>query len=316
MGGDVASAFRNIRIHSNSVLLFADQIEEENGILSAPFGWTGSPGFYESVGGVISHVHDSQYDAVNPAGIFNYHWVDDHINVTASIGTSLEDMNRSLRFAMAAIMCAEAINGKKCMPWKTHQRVFRLEFDSVAESVSMCPRSARLEIVASAYFARSLTRKNYRSLVGAYGTLSPTFALLGLSSNGYGNLHRFQIISVTKDMKQILLWWWLVLIIPNLTKSHWMNASDFGLCALYIPERFALTYQFLSAENELISDFKSGSVNGFEIRFSQALIARVCCQRIGPMLIFKTLSRPPSCSRSLSNRQHTRHCVTKQALIA
>ncbi|OWZ06186.1 LOW QUALITY PROTEIN: hypothetical protein PHMEG_00021592 [Phytophthora megakarya] len=40
---------------------------------SAPFGWTGSPGFYEIVGGAISHVHGSQYNAVNITGIFNYH---------------------------------------------------------------------------------------------------------------------------------------------------------------------------------------------------------------------------------------------------
>ncbi|OWZ18842.1 Secreted protein [Phytophthora megakarya] len=41
MAGNVASAFRNISIHSNSVYLFAGQIEEENIIiieLSAPFG--------------------------------------------------------------------------------------------------------------------------------------------------------------------------------------------------------------------------------------------------------------------------------------
>ncbi|OWZ05952.1 hypothetical protein PHMEG_00021866 [Phytophthora megakarya] len=78
MAGDVSSAFRNISIHSNSVFLFAGRIEEENVIvieLSAPFGWTRSPGFYEIVGGAISHVHGSQYNAVNPTGFFNYHWL-------------------------------------------------------------------------------------------------------------------------------------------------------------------------------------------------------------------------------------------------
>ncbi|OWZ09052.1 Secreted protein [Phytophthora megakarya] len=49
MAGDVASAFRNISIHSNTVFLFTGRIEEENVIvieLSASFGWTGSPRFY------------------------------------------------------------------------------------------------------------------------------------------------------------------------------------------------------------------------------------------------------------------------------
>ncbi|RAW25821.1 hypothetical protein PC110_g17766 [Phytophthora cactorum] len=54
MAGDVATALRNISIHSNSVYLFAGLIEEENTLvieLSAPFGWTGSPEFYEIFGG-------------------------------------------------------------------------------------------------------------------------------------------------------------------------------------------------------------------------------------------------------------------------
>ncbi|EGZ13255.1 hypothetical protein PHYSODRAFT_407424, partial [Phytophthora sojae] len=54
MAGDVASAFRNISIHSNSVYLFGGHIEEDDVIvieLAAPFGWTGSPGFYEIAGG-------------------------------------------------------------------------------------------------------------------------------------------------------------------------------------------------------------------------------------------------------------------------
>ncbi|KAE9219735.1 hypothetical protein PF004_g13520 [Phytophthora fragariae] len=49
MAGDVASAFRNISIHSNSVYLFAGHIKEDDVIvieLAAPFGLTGSPGFY------------------------------------------------------------------------------------------------------------------------------------------------------------------------------------------------------------------------------------------------------------------------------
>ncbi|KAE9258745.1 hypothetical protein PR003_g35085, partial [Phytophthora rubi] len=62
MAGDVASAFRNVSIHTNSVYLFAGLIEEDNALvieLAAPFGWTGSPGFYEIFGGAISHVHGS-----------------------------------------------------------------------------------------------------------------------------------------------------------------------------------------------------------------------------------------------------------------
>ncbi|OWZ06187.1 hypothetical protein PHMEG_00021593 [Phytophthora megakarya] len=71
----------------------------------------------------------------------------------------------------------------------------------------------------------------------------------------------------------------------NSTESHWststllpppdivveVDASDFGLCALDVSERFALTYQFSPAETALISDFKSGSSNGFDINFRELL---------------------------------------------
>ncbi|POM64007.1 Secreted protein [Phytophthora palmivora] len=116
MAGDVASAFRNITIHSNRVYLFAGLIEEENVLiieLSVPFGWPGSPGFFEIFGGAISHIHGSHMNTICPTGYFNYHWVDDHINVTANIGSSCREMDRSLRFVIVAILGADAINDKK-----------------------------------------------------------------------------------------------------------------------------------------------------------------------------------------------------------
>ncbi|KAE9216861.1 hypothetical protein PF005_g8887 [Phytophthora fragariae] len=72
MAGDVASAFRNISIHSNSVYLFAGHIEEDDVIvieLAAPFGWTGSPGFYEIAGGAVAYVHGSHTTDEFPDGI-------------------------------------------------------------------------------------------------------------------------------------------------------------------------------------------------------------------------------------------------------
>ncbi|KAG3017123.1 hypothetical protein PC123_g10797 [Phytophthora cactorum] len=76
MAGDVASVFRNICIHNNSVYLFAGQIEEDDIIvieLSAPFGWTGSPGFYEIAGGAIAPAHGTNTNAECSGGFFNYH---------------------------------------------------------------------------------------------------------------------------------------------------------------------------------------------------------------------------------------------------
>ncbi|OWZ05916.1 hypothetical protein PHMEG_00021909 [Phytophthora megakarya] len=233
MAGDVASAFRNISIHSNSGFLFAGRIEEENAIvieLSAPFGWTRSPGFYEILGGAISHVHGSQDNAVNTTGFLNYHWVDDQINVA-----QISNMNRSLRFAIAAILGAEAINDEKFTLWKIQQRVFRLEFDWVAETIT---NAKALPIP----YGELTARRHLHSCCSAF---SPTTTV------DYFN----------------------TLPPPNIVVD--VNASDFGLCVLDVSERFALTYQFSPAETALIFDFKSDSSNGYDIIFRELLLQHI-----------------------------------------
>ncbi|GMF67715.1 unnamed protein product [Phytophthora fragariaefolia] len=75
MAGDVASAFRNVSIHSKGVYLFAGLSEEDNELVievSVPFGWTGSPGSYEIVGSAISYVHGNHTNELYLSGFFNY----------------------------------------------------------------------------------------------------------------------------------------------------------------------------------------------------------------------------------------------------
>ncbi|OWZ22849.1 LOW QUALITY PROTEIN: hypothetical protein PHMEG_0002368 [Phytophthora megakarya] len=254
MAGDVAS----------SVYLFTGRIEKENVIvieLSEKRSWLDRVTWVLRNRGAISHVHGSQYNAVNPAGFFNHHWVDDHTNVTANI----------------AILGAEAINDEKFTPWKTHQRVLGLEFDSVAETISIPASniSKARNIVASAYFDRSLTRKNYRSLMGS---LRHAFALVGISSSGYGNLHRFQTISVTEGMKQVLPWWWLVFHDPQLNRVSLEYFNSLPLPNVVVEvDASNLTYapwtfpSFSPVETALISYFKSVSSNGFDINFRELL---------------------------------------------
>ncbi|OWZ06697.1 LOW QUALITY PROTEIN: hypothetical protein PHMEG_00021016 [Phytophthora megakarya] len=71
------------------------------------------PGFYEIIGGAISHVYGCHTNDVYPSGFFNYHWVDDHINVSVNIGASCYEIARSLRYAMVTILGAEVINDDK-----------------------------------------------------------------------------------------------------------------------------------------------------------------------------------------------------------
>ncbi|POM81523.1 Hypothetical protein PHPALM_492 [Phytophthora palmivora] len=292
MVGDIASAFRNISIHSNSVYLFAGQIEAENVLvieLSAPFGWTGYHGFYEVVGGAIPHIHDSHYNADNPTGVFNYH---DHINVAPKVGTTLSEAERSPRLAMEAILGAKAINDEKFTQWKTRQRVLSLEFDSVAELVSM-PQAKIVKasgIVASAYSTKFLTRKTYRSLMGSLRHHVP----------------------VSVEMKQDLLWWWLGLhtlqlngvspeifnIFPPPSIVVEVDASDFGLCALDTAAHRALTYQFSQVETDLINEFKADSPNGFDINFRELLSCAIVVYTWAPLgkTSNRRETREPKCS--------------------
>ncbi|OWY93307.1 hypothetical protein PHMEG_00037350 [Phytophthora megakarya] len=252
--------------------------------------------------------------------------VDDHINVAANIGTSLEDMNRSLRFAMAAILGAEAINDEKFTSWKTQQRVLGLEFDSVAETVSIPASkiSKARNIIANA----KVLPIPYGELTARHHLHSRCRPFLQRLRVRKSNLHRFQIISVTEDMQQDLLWWWLVLHDPQLNgvSLEYFNTlpppnivvevdtSDFGLCALDISERFVLTYQFSPAETALISDFKSGSSNRYDINFRELLSCASAVNEWGKRWPSKSCwsSNPPTAA----GRQHIRRGVAKQALIA
>ncbi|OWZ05951.1 hypothetical protein PHMEG_00021865 [Phytophthora megakarya] len=127
---------------------------------------------------------------------------------------------------------------------------------------------------------------------------------------------------MTEDMKQDLLWWWLVLHDPQLNgvSLEYVNTlpppnivvevdvSDFGLCALDVSERFALTYQFFPAETVLISDFKSGSSNGYDINFRELLSCAFDVNEWSK----RWFQNPPMAA----GRQHIRCGVAKQALIA
>ncbi|KAE8965155.1 hypothetical protein PF011_g28407 [Phytophthora fragariae] len=192
---------------------------------------------------------------------------------------------------MTAILGAEAINDKKFTSWNTRQRVLGLDFDTVAGLVSMpvakvdkCRR-----IVAAAYNTTVLPRKEYRSLMGSLRHVAtciraarPFLQRLRVCER---QLNRFQRVAVTASMKEDLLWWWMVLHSPHLNGVSLeyfntlpapdavieMDASEFGLCALDPAAKAAVTYPFSSHERSLISAFKNGDTNGFDINFSELL---------------------------------------------
>ncbi|GMG16751.1 unnamed protein product [Phytophthora fragariaefolia] len=236
-------------------------------------------------------VDKSGKDVNFPGGFFNYHWVDDHINVVADVGSACDDANRSLRYAMVAVLGADAINTKKFTEWNTRQRVLGLVFDSVAETVFM-PTEKIIKaqgIVATAFYSPSLSRKAYRSLMGSLRHVATCIRaarpFLQRLRQRESHLHRFQRVPITSDMQQELLWWWRVLHtpclngvpleffinlpVPDITVE--MNASDFGLCALDISSQEDLTYQFTDEERGLVTAFNAGAPNGFDINFRELL---------------------------------------------
>ncbi|OWZ02541.1 LOW QUALITY PROTEIN: hypothetical protein PHMEG_00025881 [Phytophthora megakarya] len=170
MAGDVTSAFRNVSIHSRSVHRFAGRIEIENTFvieLACPFGWTGSSGEYEVISGAVAFGHGKHGNRHNPNGFFNYHWM-----ITSTLplmfGSNCQDMERSLRYTMTALLGSGAVNEDKFTTWNTSQKILRLPFDSVAGTVAM--PAVKIDkartMVASAYHSTSLSRKRYRSLMG------------------------------------------------------------------------------------------------------------------------------------------------------
>ncbi|KAF4131546.1 hypothetical protein GN958_ATG07495 [Phytophthora infestans] len=91
MAGDVASAFRNACTHSECLLMFAGHIPEDNAIvmdLSAAFGWAANSGLCWSLRGAVAFIHGSCINDAHPNGFYNYHWVDDHVNVAPDTGTN------------------------------------------------------------------------------------------------------------------------------------------------------------------------------------------------------------------------------------
>ncbi|KAG2856503.1 hypothetical protein PC119_g16210 [Phytophthora cactorum] len=111
MAGDVASAYRNACTHSECVFMFAGHIPEDNTIiidLSAAFGWTGSSETYGILGGAVAFIHWPCTNDAHLRDFYNYHWVDDHVNVAPDTRTNCIDIDCSLRHAMTVVMGPDA----------------------------------------------------------------------------------------------------------------------------------------------------------------------------------------------------------------
>ena len=294
--GDVASAFRHVSIHSNSVHLFGGTIPEADALvldLSAPFGWTGSLGAYELFGGAIAFIHGTTMNEWNRDGFFSYHWVDDHVNIAVPIGTNREETERSLRAAMIFVLGADAINEDKFSEWEDKIKILGLYFDTVAGTVAMPqPKVAKAKIlVATAYNSTTIPRREYRSLMGSLRHVAtciraarPFLQRMRIQES---QLTRFAHVRVLPGMKADLLWWWRILHSPRLNGVPLeyfgalpqpdivvsMDACDTGLCAVDTVARRYITYEFSATERALVAEFKRTGRNEFDINYRELLSA-------------------------------------------
>ena len=292
LAGDVSSAFRHVSVHSKSAHLFAGTIPEDNALiieLACPFGWTGSPSFYDLFGSAISFVHGKFRNSYNPDGCFNYHWVDDHVNVAVCVDTNLEECEFSLRQAMINILGAHAINEEKFSGWHTNLKILGLLFDTEDLSIAMpadkVDKAKRL--VCSTYHASTITVTQYRSLMGSLRHVATCIRsarpFLQRLRQQEASLQRRHRVPVTTDMQQDLVWWWHMLHSPTLNRVSMlffhnqpsidlevvMDASDSGLCAYISARREYLVYDFNEAERRHISEFKEGVKNHFDINYRE-----------------------------------------------
>ncbi|GMF51272.1 unnamed protein product [Phytophthora fragariaefolia] len=191
MAGDVTSAFRNIPIHSRSVHHFAGRIEIENAFvveLACPFGWTGSPGEYEVIGGAIGFDHGSH------------------------------EMERSLRYAMTAILDSGAVNEGKFTEWNTSRRSWDCNLTLLQkQSQYQPPRLLRPAILS----------------------------------------HR-RTTQVDSHGKCIAPPWEVCVTLPEPDVVVEMDACDYGLCALDTKANIALTYRFRHMSFSLLHASRSG----------------------------------------------------------
>lgn len=304
-GGDVATAFRHVALHSDSVYLFGGTIPEANALiidLFAPFGWTLSPAEYEIYGGAISYIHGSTICSFSLQPFYSYHWVDDHVNVVSGPQEACDEADRSLRRAMTVVLGPYAVNEDKFTNWHHRLKVLGIIFDSVTCTVSMPSEKiakARLRIM-DAHQSASLSITELRSLLGSLRHVAtcvrPARAFLQRlrgAQLGHARTHR---LPVSSSMREDLLWWLHILASDGLNGVPlqyfadeppadvvvYMDASNYGLCALDITRRHCLTYSFSSNERILITRFQGGEDNGFDINFRELLSLAYAVHTWGP----------------------------------
>ncbi|KAE9280210.1 hypothetical protein PR003_g28022, partial [Phytophthora rubi] len=297
LSGDVAGAFRNIPIHADHVGRFSGVIRELGILvidLSCPFGWSDSPRQYWIAGNAIKHIYGvsaptwPRQPRCASRNFDSKAWCDDHNCIEPDVGSRLADANVALRRTMAAVLGPEAINEDKFTGWFHRGRALGLIWDLPSATLSMpkekiAKAEVRIDLMASqGYTTRSQLRKLLGSLRHVVTCVRPAMPFFQSLADLARIPSRSWRIRVSKSALDDLRWFKIILSIGQfnsvpLTRftatkpiDHhvYMDASDFGVCALYPMRHEYLQVQFTADERTEIEAFnRRGSSNyGINVR--------------------------------------------------
>lgn len=302
MSGDVAGAFRHLAIHADHVGRFAGTIPEFGLLiidLCCPFGWTLSPQHYWTGGAAISHLYAASspkwpLQPLDGAHTFDAKtWCDDHNLIEPDIGSRLPEANLALRRAMTTILGPEAVNEEKFTAWQRGGKMLGLMWDIPSLTLSMPPEKvdkALLRINAMLSHDTT-TQQTLRQLLGSLRhvvtcipSAKPFFQQLSALTWGP---RRYAPVTITQGARDDLYWFRSILLTAELNSvplsrfsgSHqidyeiFMDASDFGLCALFPARREYIQVRFNQEELLLIAKFRSAGSGDYNINLRELMSA-------------------------------------------
>lgn len=293
MVGDVASAFRHVPINEDSVHKFAFAIPELDILvlkLSFPFGWTGSPGFYDVFARAIKFVQTNAVDTDDNDDIGIYHayvWVDDHVGAEPDIGARCANSFANLKLSIVSILGPRSINVKKYADFATIARVLGLIYDTCRKSVSMPKEKITKALgvdntcLAKTYVTKNDLQMAVVSLRFVASCFRPGFAFIQRLHSQCVRLSLGPGRKLSSASIQDLSFWKLILSKDTLTQGipmksfcgqntpHViinMDASDSGLCASDQVQKEYVKIVFNDHEARAIENFKRlGGSHGFDI---------------------------------------------------
>ncbi|OWZ10482.1 LOW QUALITY PROTEIN: Cleavage induced protein [Phytophthora megakarya] len=302
MSGDVAGAFRHLAIHADHVGRFAGTIPELGLLiidLCCPFGWTLSPQHYWTAGGAISHLYASaapkwSHQPQKGARTFDAKtWCDDHNLIEPDIGSRLVEANLALRRSMTTILGPEAVNEEKFTLWKREGKMLGLMWNIPRSTLAMPPEKITKALCRIDDMLRRerTTQQNIRKLLGSLRHVvtcipaaKPFFQQLSALTWGP---RRYSAIRVTAAARDDLYWFRSILYYADLNAvplsrfsgsqpvdyEIFMDASDYGLCAVFPTRREYIQVRFNQEELLNIAKFRATGDGDYNINLRELMSA-------------------------------------------